>query len=124
VPAGRGPAVPEQVAAALRAVAADLAAAPFAAPEAHRLAALGLGPRELAALVRAGALARIADGVYLLPGAAAAAAGVLRTLPQPFTLSEARQALRTTRRVAVPLLELLDATDVTERLPDSRRRLR
>ena len=29
-------------------------------------------------------------------------------LPQPFTLSEARQALGTTRRVAVPLLEHLD----------------
>ena len=55
---------------------------------------------------------------------AALAVEALRELPQPFTLSEARQALGTTRRVAVPLLELLDARGVTERLPDSRRRLR
>jgi selenocysteine-specific elongation factor len=124
VPAGAGPAVPAGIAAALRAVTADLAAQPFAAPEAHRLADLGLGPRELAALVRAGALVRVADGIYLLPGATTAAAATLRALPQPFTMSQARQALRTTRRVAVPLLELLDATGVTERFPDSSRRTR
>jgi selenocysteine-specific elongation factor len=46
---------------------------------------------------------------------------VLATLPQPFTLSEARQALRTSRRVAVPLLELLDRRRLTRRLPDDRR---
>jgi len=34
---------------------------------------------------------------------------VLVTLSQPFTTSEARQALTTTRRVALPLLEHLDA---------------
>ena len=39
----------------------------------------------------------------------------LRTLPQPFTVSEARRALGTTRRVAVPLLEQLDARRVTRR---------
>ena len=49
---------------------------------------------------------------------------VLAGLPQPFTLSEARRALGTTRRVAVPLLELLDRRGLTERLPDDRRRLR
>ena len=122
VPAGGAPALPEPVRAAVGAVRSGLAAAPFAAPEASRLAELGLGGRELAAAVRAGALLRVADGVYLLPGADDAAAAALRALPQPFTLSAARQALRTTRRVAVPLLELLDARGVTERLPDSRRR--
>ena len=34
---------------------------------------------------------------------------VLAALPQPFTTSEARQALGTTRRVAIPLLEHLTA---------------
>ncbi|MEN3362336.1 MAG: selenocysteine-specific elongation factor [Mycobacteriales bacterium] len=124
VPAGAVPVVPEPVRSAVDAVRRDLAAAPFGAPEAHRLTELGLGPRELAAAVRAGALLRVAAGIYLLPGAEAAATAALRDLPQPFTLSEARQALRTTRRVAVPLLELLDARGVTERLPDSRRLLR
>jgi selenocysteine-specific elongation factor len=124
VRAGAAPSVPAPVRAAVEAVRGDLAATPFLAPEAHRLTALGLGPRELAAAVRAGALLRVAAGIYLLPGAELAAARALRALPQPFTLSEARQALRTTRRVAVPLLELLDARGITERLPDSRRRLR
>jgi hypothetical protein len=50
-------------------VLADLGRAPFAAPEAHRLAELGLGRRELAAAVRAGALLRVTDGIYLRPGA-------------------------------------------------------
>ena len=52
------------------------------------------------------------------------AAAALAVLARPFTLSAARQALGTPRRVAVPLLELLDAAAVTERLPDSRRLLR
>jgi selenocysteine-specific elongation factor len=48
---------------------------------------------------------------------------VLADLPQPFTAAEARQALKTTRRVAIPLLEFLDRAGVTLRLPDDRRRL-
>ncbi|HYT09620.1 MAG TPA: SelB C-terminal domain-containing protein, partial [Mycobacteriales bacterium] len=123
VAAGK-PSLPDAVRAAVEAVRADLARAPYAAPEAARLAELGLGRRELAAAVRAGALLKVADGVYLLPGADAAAAAVLAELPQPFTLSQARQALGTTRRVAVPLLELLDGRGATERLPDDRRRVR
>ena len=92
----------------------DLAETPFVAPEAYRLAELGLGRRELAAAVRAGALLRVADGVYLLPGADGAAAAVLAGLPQPFTLSRGPAArCGTTRRVAVPLLELLDARGLT-----------
>ncbi|UQS28093.1 SelB C-terminal domain-containing protein [Amycolatopsis thermalba] len=46
------------------------------------------------------------------------------TLPQPFTVSEARRALDTTRRAAVPLLELLDARGITVQGADSRRHLR
>ena len=49
------------------------------------------------------------------------AAGILATLPQPFTVSEARRALGTTRRVAVPLLEQLDARRVTRRGGDNTR---
>ncbi|SDQ38123.1 SelB C-terminal domain-containing protein [Quadrisphaera sp. DSM 44207] len=116
-----GPSLPGPVQASVDAVLADLARAPYAAPEAHRLRELGLGARELGAAVRAGALARVADGVYLSPAAVADAAAPLRALPQPFTLSEARQAWGTSRRVAVPLLELLDARGATRRLPDARR---
>ncbi|WP_407937931.1 SelB domain-containing protein [Mycobacterium interjectum] len=42
-------------------------------------------------------------------------------MPQPFTVSEARRALSTTRRVAVPLLEQLDARHATRRGPDGTR---
>ena len=105
-------------------VRARLAADPFAAPEAGDLTAAGLGVRELAAAVRSGQLVRIADGVYLAPGIAEEARARLADVPQPFTLSQARQAWGTSRRVAVPLMEWLDARGVTVRLPDNTRRLR
>lgn len=116
--------LPEPVEAAVAELTAELRAAPFAAPDAARMAELRLGAKELAAAVRAGRLLKVADGVFLLPDGDRRAAEVLGELPQPFTLSQARQALRTTRRVAVPLLELLDRRGVTERLPDSTRRVR
>jgi selenocysteine-specific elongation factor len=47
----------------------------------------------------------------------------LRPLAQPFTTSQARQALGTTRRVAIPLLEYLDAHGFTERVDQLTRRL-
>ncbi|MFL6071876.1 MAG: selenocysteine-specific translation elongation factor [Mycobacteriales bacterium] len=118
------PALPAALERAVQAVADDLAEAPFQAPDAARLAALGLGRREIAAAVRAGRLLAVTDTLVLLPDAPARAAEILATLPQPFTASEARQALATSRRVALPLLDLLDRTGLTERLPDDRRRLR
>jgi selenocysteine-specific elongation factor len=117
----RTPDLPPAVAAAVDALRADLADTPFSAPTADRLAELGLGRRELAAAERAGAVVRIAEGVVLLDDAPEQAAEVLAGLPQPFTTSEARQALGTSRRVAVPLLELLDRRQLTRRLPDDRR---
>ncbi|MBQ1075970.1 selenocysteine-specific translation elongation factor [Micromonospora sp. C31] len=113
--------LPEPVARAVARVRAEYADRPFRAPEAEHLADLGLGPREIGAAVRAGALLRLAENVVLLPGAADDAVRVLAGLPQPFTLSAARQALDTTRRVAVPLLELLDRRGATRRLPDDAR---
>lgn len=118
-PPGAG--LPARVDKAVSAVEEWLAAEPFRAPEADELAELKLGPRELAAAVRAGRLTRIADGVVLGPDALDRAAGVLAALPQPFTVSEARRALGTTRRVAVPLLEQLDARRVTRRGDDGTR---
>nr|BFD86546.1 selenocysteine-specific translation elongation factor [Streptomyces sp. Xyl84] len=124
VPARARPALPPPLQAAVDAVREELEKAPFRAPEADRLAELGLHRKALAAAVRAGALLRVTEGVVLLPGADTEAAAVLRRLPQPFTLSEARRALGTTRRVAVPLLELLDARGHTERVDDLHRRCR
>lgn len=94
---------------------------PFAAPEADDLTALRLGPRELAAAERAGRLLRLSGGVILLPQAPALAMRRLAALTQPFTTSEARRALDTTRRVAIPLLEHLDARGWTRRVDSTRR---
>jgi selenocysteine-specific elongation factor len=116
--------LPPPVAAAVERLRAELATAPYRAPDAGRLAELGLGPKPLAAAVRAGVLLRIADGVVLLPGADLTAAAALAGLPQPFTASDARQALDTTRRVAIPLLEHLDRLGLTQRVDDTRRRCR
>ncbi|MET0763857.1 MAG: selenocysteine-specific translation elongation factor [Blastococcus sp.] len=117
-------ALPPEVQRAVDAVRVRLADDPFAAPEAPDLVAAGLGTRELAAAVRSGQLLRIAEGVYLAPEVEQAARERLAVIAQPFTLSQARQAWGTSRRVAVPLMEWLDARGVTVRLPDNTRRLR
>ncbi|MDN5796194.1 MAG: selenocysteine-specific translation elongation factor [Intrasporangium sp.] len=89
---------------------------PFDAPEQHDLQAAGLGPRELAAAEALGRLLRLGDGLVVLPTSPARAMRILGSLPQPFTTSGARQALGTTRRVAIPLLEHLDRRGWTRRL--------
>jgi selenocysteine-specific elongation factor len=116
--------VPPHVMAGVQAVLADLAGAPFMAPEAGRLRELGLDGRAIGAAARAGLLLRVTEQIVLAPGAEAEAARTLAGLPQPFTAAEARQALGTTRRVAIPLLEFLDRAGITQRLPDDRRRLK
>ncbi|HYP43849.1 MAG TPA: selenocysteine-specific translation elongation factor [Propionibacteriaceae bacterium] len=101
-----------------------LAQSPFAAPEKPQLEAWGLGGRELAAAERTRRLVRLGDDVVLLPGGPAQAMRVLSSLPQPFTTSEARQALGTTRRVAIPLLEHLDKRGWTVRLDSGHRQVK
>jgi selenocysteine-specific elongation factor len=125
-PAGadRAAELPESVLAAVRVLRADLAVAPFVSPDAERLRKLGLDSRSIAAAVRAGELLKISDQIVLAPGADTAAAAILAKIEQPFTAAQARQALDTTRRTAIPLLEFLDAAGVTQRLPDDRRVLR
>ncbi|MEE1618919.1 selenocysteine-specific translation elongation factor [Brachybacterium sp. J153] len=100
-----------------------LRGAPFAAPEAEELAALGLGPEQLAAAARQGRILRLPGEVVLLPPAAALAMRELARLEQPFTASAARQALGTTRRVAIPLLEHLDRRGWTRRVDAGRREI-
>ncbi|WP_300606941.1 selenocysteine-specific translation elongation factor [Trebonia sp.] len=116
--------LPPRVARGIRAILDDLAGQPFDAPDSARLRELGLDGKALAAAARGGLLLRVADLVVLAPGADKEAARLLARLPQPFTTSQARQALRTSRRVAIPLLEYLDRARVTERLPGDLRRLR
>lgn len=101
-----------------------LADEPFAAPEADELQELRLGAKQLAAAEKAGRLLRLGQGIVLLPGAPEEAKKRIAQLEQPFTLSAARKALSTTRRVAIPLLEYLDEQSITRRLDGGLRELR
>jgi selenocysteine-specific elongation factor len=118
------PALPAAVAAAVQAVLDGLAKAPFSAPDSGRLRELGLDNRAAAAAERAGLLRRLPGNILLAADAVGQAERILAGLPQPFTAAEARQALESTRRVVIPLLELLDREGITRRLPDDRRIMR
>jgi len=118
------PGLPSRVVEAVQALLAEMADAPFSAPDSERLRELGLDARAAAAAERAGLLRRLPGNVVLPADATTQAARILAELPQPFTASEARQALRSSRRVVIPLLEWLDREGVTRRLPDDRRTMR
>jgi len=88
------------------------------------LADLGADRKATALLVRLGVLVPIAPGGYLGRAALEGAVAALRrsfTDGRPFAASEAREALGTTRRTLIPLLEYLDRTGVTVRQGDLRR---
>ena len=108
---------------ALQEIETALRANPFAAPERGELARLGLTGRDLAVAVAVGRLIRLEADIVLLPDAPARALQILGRLPQPFTTSQARIALGSTRRVVIPLLEHLDRERVTTRVDENRRQV-
>jgi selenocysteine-specific elongation factor len=116
-----GTSLPPDLLHAIARITERLRVHPYRAPEAEELAAAGLDRRALAAAERAQLIVRLTDTVVLLPGADESAARLLAELPQPFTTSAARRHLDTTRRVVIPLLERLDRSAHTRRLPDDRR---
>ena len=88
------------------------------------LASLGADRRLLAALLRQEVLVALAPGRYLGRAALDQAIRRLReAFPpgRPFTASQAKEALGTTRKTAIPLLEYLDQRGVTARAGDLRR---
>jgi selenocysteine-specific elongation factor len=88
------------------------------------LAELGADRRATALLVRTGVLVAVGPGGYLGRSVLEGAVETLRrSFPdgRPFAATEAKEALGTTRRTAIPLLEHLDRTGVTIRLGDLRR---
>ncbi len=118
------PRLPPAAQAAVDLLSERLRADPFDAPEAGDLAAAGLSVQILAAAERHGLLLRLTGAtgpVVLLPDAPDHAVKRLAELAEPFTVSDARRALGTSRRVAVPLLEHLDATRRTRRIDASGR---
>ena len=112
--------LPAPVAAALDRLLDALRETPFRALTRRQLDDLDVTAEALALLVRRGRLERVGQH-HLAVGATGRAAVQLRALPQPFTVGEGARALDTSRRVAVPILETLDARGVTRRHPDGRR---
>jgi selenocysteine-specific elongation factor len=93
---------------------------PFDAPSGEEL---DVEPAQLAHGVRTGVLLHLGRGVYVSPRAPDLALATLSALPQPFTMSEARQALGVSRRIGVPLLEHLDTVRRTRRVDDTHRQV-
>jgi selenocysteine-specific elongation factor len=88
------------------------------------LGELGADRKATALLVRLGVLVPISPGGWLGRTALEGAVATLRRTfgdGRPFSAGEARKALGTTRRTAIPLLEHLDRTGVTVRQGDLRR---
>jgi selenocysteine-specific elongation factor len=88
------------------------------------LAQLGADRRLIAALVRQGVLVAVAPGLYLGRTVLERAVGILRgtfTDGRTFTASEAKEALGTSRKTAIPLLEHLDRSGITLRFGNERR---
>jgi selenocysteine-specific elongation factor len=88
------------------------------------LGELGADRKATALLVRLGVLVPIPPGGWLGRTALEGAVATLRRTfgdGRPFSAGEAREALGTTRRTAIPLLEHLDRTGVTVRQGDLRR---
>jgi selenocysteine-specific elongation factor len=88
------------------------------------LARLGANRPLIAVLARQGVLVAVAPGLYL--GGEVldrAVASLRRAFPdrRAFTAAEAKEALGTTRKTAIPLLEHLDRAGVTLRSGDKRR---
>jgi selenocysteine-specific elongation factor len=81
---------------------------------------LGLDSELVSALVRTGHLVRISDAWVYSPEQVEVLVEVLRTLDEPFTVAEFRDAGRISRKHAVPLLEWADRRGITRRVGDRR----
>ena len=107
----------------VRALVAWLGAHPLRAPSREQLDGWAVTAADLAGAADRGEVTRL-GGVVLTGDAVDRAEAVVRELDQPFTVGAATRAMGTSRRVAVPLLERLDSTLVTRRLPDGTREVR
>lgn len=116
----RRPDAPESTAVQRHPYQDVLDASPFAPPAPEDC---GYDRRDLRALVRNGQIVE-RNGVYFSTGAVEAAARAVADLlvaePGGFSASAFREALGTSRKYAIPLLEQLDALGVTRRRGDLR----
>jgi selenocysteine-specific elongation factor len=121
---GHTPQLPEPLARARQAILGQLGTSPFADQE--DFAAAGAGDKLgalLEDLVEQGAIGRISGGIYAATARLAEMKARLREhfgANKPFTTSEARELLGTSRKYVIPFLEYLDGQGVTRRVEDTR----
>jgi len=90
-------------------------------PTIAELRATGFAPEMIEAACRSGALVRIGPDLVLTPGFVDRAVALVRAAEREgITMSALRQALGTSRKYAVPLMEHLDRAGVTRRVGDLR----
>jgi selenocysteine-specific elongation factor len=121
--AGHRPELPPRLRAASAKLRAALNARPFDPPARKELATYSEGRQALRFMVETGEVVEIsADVVMTADNLRRAAELVLRFIRErgPATVSDLRQALGSTRRVMVPLLEHLDRSGFTRRQGDTR----
>jgi selenocysteine-specific elongation factor len=121
--AGHRPALPEPLRLAGAKLTQQLTARPLEPPSRRELAPDAVSQRALRFLVDTGEVVEVSADLVMSGQAVADAADTIRTFIRehgPATVSELRQALSTSRRIVVPLLEYLDRTFVTLRQGDRR----
>jgi selenocysteine-specific elongation factor len=92
-----------------------------APPTIRELAAAGFDPELIAAVCREGRLVRISPEMVVTPSMVGRAVAFIRDAgPGGRTVSAVREALGTSRKYTVPLLEHLDAKGLTRRVGDVR----
>ena len=117
------PALPEPLEAAGAKLRQALTAKPVEPPSRKELAPDPVSQRALRFLIETGEVVEISADLVMSAHGAADATERVRTFIRehgPATVSDLRQALGTSRRVVVPLLEFLDRTFVTLRQGDKR----
>jgi selenocysteine-specific elongation factor len=121
--AAHRPALPGPLQAAGAKLAQALTARPLEPPSRKELAPDAVSQRALRFLIETGEVVEISAELVMAAQAAARATEVIRTFIRehgPSTAGDLRQALGTSRRVVIPLLEYLDRTFVTLRQGDKR----
>lgn len=89
-------------------------------PTVPELRAAGFASELIEAAARSGALVRIGPDLVLTPDFVRRAMDLVRGAKDGISVSSIRQALGTTRKYAVPLMEHLDRTGATRRVGDLR----
>jgi selenocysteine-specific elongation factor len=89
-------------------------------PSVRELETMGISPEVIEAAVVSGDLLRLRPDLVVMPDLVRRAEDLVRSAPDGITVAAFREALGTTRRVALPLLERFDRRGITRREGDLR----